>query len=161
MKKIIVIALLLVLFFGGQSFAKGQGFAVGGAFTFDWAAGNNAYVSGAALLLKFPQMPVMFGVSARFTDPDSAFGLTADWWLYQGGLIGPVSIYIGPGLYFWMVMNDADNNIGFGMRIPIGFQIFVIPSTFEIFLEPAIRIEFLPNLPDFGLQAALGLRFWF
>ncbi|MBN1525698.1 MAG: hypothetical protein JW904_14570 [Spirochaetales bacterium] len=163
MKKIIVIALLLAIFMSGHLFAqKRTGWAVGGAFTFDWAAGNNTYVNGAALLFKTPWLPIMFGVSARFTEPDSAIGITADWWLVGPiHLIGPVNLYLGPGLYFWMIMNDQTDNMGFGMRIPLGFQIFIIPSTFEIFLEPALRIEFLPQLPDFGMQAALGFRFWF
>ncbi|MBN1522883.1 MAG: hypothetical protein JW904_00260 [Spirochaetales bacterium] len=161
MKRILILALVFVMALAGNSFADGKtGWAIGGAYTFDWMSGNNTSISGAALLLKFPQIPVMWGVSARFTEPSTAIGVTADWWLFQAQLVGPVSIYIGPGLYFWMITTDVSDNLGFGMRIPVGFQIFIMPA-FEIFLEPALTIGFLPVLPDFGLQAAIGFRFWF
>jgi len=159
MKKIIIIAVLLSMIIAGNSFAQGRGWAVGGAFSFDWMQGSETSVSGASLLLKFPQLPIMFGFSARFSDPDSAFGMTADWWLFQTNLIGPVKLYIGPGVYAFFISGVADS-FNIGMRIPFGFQIFIVPA-FEIFLEPAIKIEFLPNLPDFGLTAQLGFRFWF
>jgi hypothetical protein len=156
MKKIITILVLLsTLFVASNAFAA-QGFALGGAFTMDFA--GSAYVSGGALCVKFPSVPIMFGFSANFLEP-MMIGITADWWLYNARLVGPVSIYIGPGLFLRLATGGrGDTHVG--IRVPFGFQIFIIPP-FEIFLEPAFAIELMPQLPTFSLQAAIGFRFWF
>jgi hypothetical protein len=153
MKKIIFIALLFSILMTGSLFAQHTGWSIGAAFYFGFA--DNASATGAMLCVKFPTVPIMFGLSAVFGTP-LAFGITADWWLFQTHLVGPVELYIGPGLFFRI----ADTYPYFGIRIPVGFQIFIVKA-FEIFLEPALAIQIVPNFPTFGLQACIGFRFWF
>jgi len=158
MKRLFLGAMVLILTLSAPAFAqKTTGWAIGGAFAFNWA-GADPYGTGAALCLKFPTFPVMFGISANFNEP-VMIGVTADWWLFQTHLVGPLNLYIGPGLFLHFVA-VANGAVDFGLRIPIGFQIFIIPA-FEIFLEPAVAIGILPQLPTFSLQAAVGFRFWF
>jgi len=157
MKKILIVTLVLLLGLSATGFAQSKGWALGGAFAFDWA-GSNAYPTRAALVVKFPGLPIMFGFSANFEDP-VVVGVTADWWLFTTHLVGPVNLYLGPGLFLRFATEGGTDPV-FGIRIPIGFQIYIVKA-FEIFLEPAVAIELLPTLPDFSLQAALGFRFWF
>ena len=100
----------------------------------------------------------MFGLSASFDDP-MVIGITADWWLFQTHLVGPVRLYIGPGL-FLRISTAEGSDPYFGIRVPFGFQIFIVKA-FEIFLEPALAVQIFPDFPTFGLQACVGLRFWF
>ena len=155
MKRVILIALILAVFAGGIGFAAHNGFSIGAAFYFGWA--ESATAQGAALCLKFPTVPIMFGFSAVFGTP-LIIGITADWWLFQTHLVGPVDLYIGPGLFLRIDTGWAQPY--FGIRIPVGFQIFIVKA-FEIFLEPALAIQIVPNFPQFGLQASIGFRFWF
>lgn len=158
MKRMLMLVLILLLAFSASNaFAQNKGWAIGGAFALDWGF-NNTTVNGAALCLKFPGLPVMFGFSANFNEP-LRVGVTADWWLFQTNLVGPLNLYIGPGLFFRIWTTDPAI-VDFGLRIPIGFQIFIVP-VFEIFLEPAIAIGIVPDLPTFTLQGAIGFRFWF
>jgi hypothetical protein len=155
MKKIVIIIVLFASLVTGNVF--GSGWAIGGDFAFNWS--NSAYATGAALCVKFPQLPVMFGFSANLATP-LVVGITADWWLFQSHLVGPVEVYIGPGLFLGFNTGGGNGSARFGIRIPVGFQIFIVKA-FEIFIEPAVSIELVPTLPEFGIQAALGFRFWF
>jgi hypothetical protein len=155
-KAMLIVFVLITIFFSGNLFGQ-QGWAIGGEFAIDW--GQTAYATGAALCVKFPRIPIMFGFSANLATP-LVIGVTADWWLYQSHLVGPVNIYIGPGAFLTFNTSGGDNSLHLGLRIPFGFQIFIIKA-FEIFLEPALAMELVPKLPDFRLQAALGFRFWF
>ena len=155
MKKIVIIAIILSLFTIGGAFAS-NGWAVGGAFAFDFGIGSS--LGGPALCLSVPNVPVMFGIRGNFQG-DGFLGVTADWWLFKTNLVGPVKLYLGPGIYAAFAGGDP-GNFYLGMRVPIGFQIYIV-NAFEIFLEPAVEIEFLPQLPTFGLGASVGFRFWF
>jgi hypothetical protein len=155
-KKSILLAILFSLLVAGNGFAANQGWSIGAEFSLNWTP--STYPVGAALCLKFPGLPIMFGISARF-EHALAIGVTADWWLFQTAIVGPLYLYIGPGLFF-SIDTGPGTPVDFGIRVPFGFQIFIVPA-FEIFLEPALAIHIYPVLPTFGIQAAIGLRFWF
>ena len=70
------------------------------------------------------------------------------------------SLYIGPGLYA-----QIGSTMAFGVRVPIGVQAFVL-DPLVLFLEfaPALGTGLANgeiNIPTFGIQGALGFRFWF
>jgi hypothetical protein len=161
MKKIVLIALILTVFAVGSGFAANQGWALGASFYLTYW--QTAAPTGVALSVKFPGLPVMFGFSAAFDPTWTAFGITADWWLFQTHLVGPLDLYIGPGLFF-VIRSFAYGATDFdgGLRIPVGFQIFIVKA-FEIFLEPAFALHIAPTttFPNFGFMAAAGFRFWF
>jgi len=134
--------------------------AIGGAFSLD-PIGNGAY--GAALSLKLDSFPPVMGISARFSGGTFNLGLTADWWMYHAPLVGILSLYVGPGGYLSLGIGGGTANLDIGARVPVGLQIFPL-EPLELFLEvaPAIGLALNPfNFPTFGLQGALGFRFWF
>lgn len=145
-KKVMVLAALLAAVIGAES---AFGFAIGGAFGFAGGA------PGAMVSIRPTKSPVLFGVTASFQNPAS-LGLTADWWLYQTSLAGPLSLYIGPGAY----LSVANSSLALGARIPIGLQLFPL-KPLELFVEVAPTIGIVPTFGAFGYQAALGFRFWF
>jgi hypothetical protein len=158
MKKIVLIVVLLSVVSAGSMFAASHtGWSIGAAFYLTWT--QSAAPTGAALCVKFPSLPIMFGFSAIFGYYYTTIGVTVDWWAFQTHLVGPVDLYIGPGL-FLLIDTSPYGYVDGGLRIPVGFQIFIVPA-FEIFLEPALAIHVMPVLPTFGFMASIGLRFWF
>lgn len=155
MKKIILVVFILSVLAVGNGFAANNGWSIGAGFYFGFA--NSASAEGAMLDLKFPGLPVMFGFSAVFGSP-LIIGITADWWLFQTHLVGPVDLYIGPGLFLRIDTGFAQPY--FGIRVPVGFQIFIVKA-FEIYFEPAIAFQIVPDFPTLGFQASVGFRFWF
>jgi hypothetical protein len=151
MKKIIVIAILLIVVSTGSVFAdSGWSIGLGYNFTLDGAG-------SPGLLLKIPKIPIMFGIQYNFAE-NGYMAITADWWAYTTHLTGMLYLYLGPGV--WVAFTTGgDTDFHLGMRIPLGIRLFPI-KPLELFLEPALILEFLPTLdPSFGAQ--IGFRFWF
>ena len=130
---------------------------VGAAFFF-----TEDGVDGAALNLSHRKIPgTILGVRAQFGDDTTMIGLYDDWWLYHSKLAGAVSLYLGPGFYINMVsVEDGESEFDFGGRLPIGLRFFPI-KPIELFVEIAPTLSVYPTLPDFGVQGAFGIRFWF
>ena len=103
--------------------------------------------------------PVVFGAGASIGSDVFQIGVTADWWFVLANLFDFLNFYVGSGLY-----GQISNSFGLGVRIPIGFQIFIW-DPFELFLEiaPALGILIANpiKLPAFGMQGAFGFRIWF
>jgi hypothetical protein len=148
MKKIAILAVVLVLLTATSAFSLGLGLAFG----LD-PVGN--LPSNVMFSAKFDQLPFLMGLAFSFQEP-FRFGFTADWWMVHEPLVGIVNVYVGPGLYAGVTGELID----FGLRIPIGFNLYPI-DVLELFLEIAPAIAFLPTFPNVGIQAAFGFRFWF
>ena len=155
MKKTILAAAILVAVVATPAFS----FGIGGAFGLDFAGGS---VGPGALLSFSPDShPLVLGVGASFGEGFFALGLTGDWWLYHTGLISILSLYIGPGLYVDLNVVNENASLGIGARIPIGLQAWII-DPLELFLEIAPTIGLRGGtFPAFGVQGAIGFRFWF
>ncbi len=154
-KKIIAIAVILLVITAASSFAIG----IGGAFGFD-PIGSSPY--SGALSLKYSDWPLL-GISASGNSDQFNLGLTADWWLYHEHLAGILNLYAGLGGYGVLGLGNS-TNFQIGARIPVGLQIFPI-DVLELFLEvaPAVGVTLGDNFsfPNWGLQSAVGFRFWF
>ena len=155
-RKVVVIAVALLLAVGGATFAQNT-FGIGAAFSLD-AIGS--LPQQALLSLKVPQVPILWGIGVEVNEGDFNMGLTADWWFYQTNLTGPLNFYLAAGVYAAL-----PETFEVGGRIPLGLNIFPLPVA-EIFLEFAPTLLIVSDregvdIPDFGLQAALGFRFWF
>ncbi len=152
MKKIVVVAVLLIIVSTGSVFAA-SGWAIGLGYNFDFNNGAGA----PSLMLQVPGIPIMWGIGYSFTEY-GYLNVSADWWLYRTHLVGILNLYLGPGV--WVRFNTGPaSDFRIGMEVPVGFQIFVI-KPLELFLEPALLLEFYPNItPYFG--AKIGFRFWF
>ena len=156
MKKKVLILAVLIIMFGAVNVS---GLAIGGSFALDF---TDSAIPGGALSVRLDSMPVMWGLGFSLGDNSFKLGITGDWWLYHSPLFGIVSIYIGPGGYLNVQIGDNANILDIGARIPIGFQIFLI-EPLELFLEiaPRIGLEIPLRFPSFGIQGAIGFRFWF
>ncbi|MEK6795287.1 MAG: DUF3996 domain-containing protein [Spirochaetota bacterium] len=148
-----------------------EGLSLGIGFRGDYllgsgGVGNTGY--GPAFMFKLPGFPPMFGVAFNFGAAGFNLGVTADWWLFKTTLASgtvDLCLYIGPGVYGSFSFASSYANIGVGLRIPVGLQLFII-APFEIFLElaPAIGVGGIGNtiyFPAWGVQGNLGFRFWF
>lgn len=157
MKKALILALVLMGAAASVHAAPRYRAAVGGIFGIDVMG---SLPSSAMLSFRLPKFPPVFGLGLTTNDSNPAFALMADWWLYQTNLVGFINLYIGPGLY------TAFNGdyFTFGGRIPIGLNAYPL-DPLEIFLEIAPSLTIFGSsgieIPNFGLQAGFGFRFWF
>ena len=150
-----ILIVLLLLFIVPIAIVAETG--VGGAFFI-----TRDGLGGAALNLSHAKIPgTILGIRAQFNEDTTTIGLYDDWWLYHSKLAGAISIYLGPGFYVNVTtVEDGESEFDFGGRLPIGLRFFPI-KPIELFIEIAPTVEVFPTLPDFGYQAALGIRFWF
>ena len=85
--------------------------------------------------------------------------LLADWWLAQGNLVSFVNYYVGPGAFL-----GISKNATLGVRVPVGLNAYPI-KPLELFVEFAPAITLVDTtgvtIPQWGLQAGFGFRFWF
>ncbi|HUX11868.1 MAG TPA: hypothetical protein VMW87_02520 [Spirochaetia bacterium] len=155
MKRKIIIAVLISLVLGGaQAFSWGIG-AEAGIDAFGGLPGESVM-----LTVQFPKLPILWGIGAHLNGNESNVGLTADWWLINQNLTGILNIYVGPGLYL-----AAPKPFEIGGRLPVGLNIFPL-NFLELFIEAAPALVLYSSasgisIPNFRLQGALGLRFWF
>ena len=154
MKKRVLLIIVLVVLMAAPAFS----FGIGGAFSVGFAGGTVG--PGALLSLKLDSFPAVLGVGASFGADRFRLGVTADWWLWSTNLVSIINLYIGPGLYLDIGLGNAEY-FGIGARIPVGLQAFII-DPLELFLEIAPTIGFSSvQFPTFGVQSAIGFRFWF
>lgn len=134
---------------------------IGGAFSFD-ALGTESAIPGGALTIKLDNFAPVFGFGVKAGDGNVNLGITADLWMHHAPLAGIVSLYVGPGAYANITVGDS-NALDLGLRIPVGLQIFPI-EPLELFIELAPKVGLGLNpleFPTWGIQGALGFRFWF
>ncbi len=155
-KKVLVLALVLTLVatFGASAYNA----AVGGEFALRIGSG---LPSSALLSFRLPKLPPVFGlgVSIPSGGGQSSFTVLADWWLAQGNLVGFLNYYVGPGVF----VGIADSAT-LGLRVPVGIDAYPI-KPLELFLEFAPAVTLVApagvSIPEWGLQAGFGFRFWF
>lgn len=152
-KALIIAVALLVVVAVPATFATGIGVSAG-LSPLGGLPGSNVMLS-----LKLDQLPFLMGVGFVIGQSTFGFGFTADWWALNQNLFSFVNYYIGPGFYL-----GYSNNLLVGGRLPIGLNIFPVKNL-ELFLEiaPTLAVRFSDPIkfPEFGLQGAFGLRFWF
>ena len=150
-KKILLIALVLMVIAVSGVFATGVGIQGG----LDFIAGT-AYGSDLALSLKLDDLPFMLGLGWDFSS-GVVIGATADWWMYETNLISIIDLYMGPGIFGGF--STVSGEIWLGPRMAAGLQVFFI-EPLELFIELDPYLTLLPSI-GFGLQGAAGVRFWF
>jgi hypothetical protein len=154
-------ALFLALFLSTFAVFSASAYkaAVGGEFALKV---GDSLPQSALLSLRLPKFPMVLGIGASVnTDGgDPSLVVLADWWLAQGKLVGFVNYYIGPGLF----LGVSENSTVLGGRIPVGVNCYPI-KPLELFVELAPAMAFITpsgvHIPDWGLQAGFGFRFWF
>ena len=134
---------------------------IGGAFSFN-ALGTDSAIPGGALSLKLDGIDPIFGIGVRAGDGILNVGFTADYWMFREHLTGMLNIYAGPGAYVNLTLGDV-TDVDLGLRIPVGLNMYPI-DILELFVELAPRVGIALNplvFPTWGIQGAVGFRFWF
>jgi hypothetical protein len=91
--------------------------------------------------------PFDFKVGYDFRDSGWLF-LSGDYRIVSGyQLIDFLHMFLGLGAYIQIPFDDSD--LEFGLRIPVGLQVFLINNVLEVFLEVAPTVGFLPAIEAF------------
>jgi len=156
MKKIALLVFVALIGLSASAFAA-QGFGIGIEYGIDVLGG---LPQQAMLTLSMHQLPVVLGLGLTLGQSQFNLGITGDWWLLHQHLVGIIDMYVGPGLYLTLPTFEI------GGRIPVGLQIWPIGKVLELFLELAPSMAFVSqiraiSIPNLGLQAGFGFRFWF
>ena len=147
----------LVLLLAGAMPAFAYKAALGGEFGLNVAGG---LPNSALLSFRLPKFPPVIGLGVSIPDGGTASAaVLLDWWLYQGNLVSFINYYVGPGIYL-----QVGSGVNAGLRVPVGLDAFPIPPL-EVFVEFAPAVGLIaPSgvaIPNWGLQAGFGFRFWF
>lgn len=157
MKKLF--SVLAVLFVLGTTnvFAFGLGLQ-GGA---NLGAGS----SSAAVTFKLDSAPWIFAADGAFYSEYVALGLTADMWLANENLTGPLNYFYGWGVNGSFGIGGDSVLVNAGVRVLGGLNLYVLDNFLEFYAQVAWQpnITVLPeihfNLVYFPVSA--GFRFWF
>jgi hypothetical protein len=149
-----ILALSLFVVMNASAFST----AVGGEFALKVGDG---LPNSALLSFHVPSLPPVFGLGATLGSDGRQASLVvlADWWLAKGNLTGALDYYLGPG-FFVAISDDAQ----LGFRVPLGLDCYPI-KPLELFLEFAPAMTLIDttgvDIPQWGVQAGFGFRFWF
>jgi hypothetical protein len=160
MKKLL--SVLAVLFVLGTTNVFALGIGAQGGYTINGGAGG-------ALTLKVDSVPCVFAIDLGSLNPLS-LGVTADWWIANPKLEGPLGYFYGVGCGGSLrgLGNDT-MTIGIAGRVVAGLNVFFLDNFVELYLQaawqPTIWIA-LGNNSNGGFAPAnfplnLGIRFWF
>jgi len=159
MKRVVKIALVLVLVMAGTSFAAGRPKTFG--LTAIGAYGSFGYtgtaVGGIGLSLKFGSFPVI-GLKYDFSEP-ARIGASVDWYILDSlGLVGACTYFLGVGGAVGLVTGTSAS-VDFALRGNIGLQVWPV-DLLELYLDLIPTLNLFPRVtPGVGLE--LGLRFHF
>lgn len=154
-KKILVVAAVLMVVCAAGAFAFGIGVQGGGGYP---AAGN------AAITFKLDSVPLVFAANFTFNDGGFAVGGTADYWLFNNNIAGPLNWFLGLGAGATVGGFSDEVFLNAQGRLPIGLNMFLVDGFIEPYVQvvPMLVVPIVPSFGiDFGIDANIGLRLWF
>ena len=154
-KKLIAILVLALVVSTVSVFAFGIGVQGGGG------VGGG----GLAVTFKLDQLPYVFAADLTIAGDYFFIGGTADLWMMNANLAGPVNYFVGGGLGASVGVGSDVLYLNISPRLVAGLNMFFVDG----FIEPYIQIAYNPTLqilPKIGFNfiafnAAGGIRFWF
>jgi len=160
-KKILIVCIILCM----AAVAQIHAFGIGAQFNF---SAGEIFAPGFALVLS-PSDITHLAANWYIASHDvSIIGLTLDICPLNLPIISSNIISfkftLGGGIFANFIFAD-DFGVTSGLRIPVGFSLFLMKNVFEIFthVAPSFGVYFLPSLhfsrPFYPI--ALGARFWF
>ena len=189
MKKFVIVIALVTILGTGTAFADHpDNFGIGFKGGFDLPfMGYDGYAGGGALLLKFPSVPIFWGVDVHSRRHSLGFGLSGDYYIINDNIVDEwFGWYLGLGGFLkfstWDNRHHSRTNLGLVFRVPIGlsFQWPIDSFTLELFLAAVpnvgLRFSFWDSKHnDYwknenygrvgvwgpGLGGEIGIRFWF
>jgi len=167
MKKLIFAVFLFSLLAGNVFANDNDGFGIGTVF-------YGGYGYGPGLLLKFPVVPLYWGISVGLKEipnvGDNAeqyfrFSISFDYHFIDKNFPNTekFSWFLGGGIIYSHSHFEVKD--GFAGRIPIGIY-FTPVRRFDIVLEFAPAVGLYTNYDsvnefDYGMHGSLGIRYWF
>lgn len=148
MKKTILVLIVIAVAAGlfAQSSGLGAGIIVGEP-------------TGISLKYWTGELIALDGAIAWSFGKEDALHLHADMLLHNPALItvsqGSLPVYYGLG-----VRIKLEDKSKLGVRIPVGMAYQFVEAPFDIFLEVVPLLDLVPAT-DFGLNAAIGVRYYF
>jgi hypothetical protein len=158
MKKLVLAVLLSLMLCTAGAFAEhpdGFGIGIMGRGGYRWDTGT---MSGGALSLKAPGLPIYWGIDLDLYSNYIGFGVTGDYYFIDSWLASEIGLgwYFGLGGFVDFGTYDHRYDyydwtyLGFGLRVPIGLS-------WQFFRNSKVSFELFGELaPSLGL----GLRFW-
>ncbi len=154
MKRIILIALLIVVLATGTASAMALGLSFG-VQPLGGLPGSNVMLSA-----RFDGMPFLMGLGFSVGQEQFALGFTGDYIMYRTNLVNFLNLYAGPGFFIGV----GGNAFNAGLRIPVALYVMPI-DPLELFVElaPAIGARFGNPItfPAIDIHGAFGFRFHF
>ena len=165
MKKKIVAGALMLCLACGSIFAFGIGIQ-GGSNVYGYATGYSDS-TGLDITFKLNKIPLLFAVGIpHFYDP-FALGISGDYWIINPSIVGgrswSLNWYIGAGIFANFFIPKNSFYFGFGLRVPIGLNLFFLRRILEAYVQiaPGIEIDIQNGVhPEFILPINYGLRVW-
>jgi len=157
--------LILIAILSTAAVSGAHGFGIGAQFNF---SAGSIFAPGAALLIS-PSDKTNLAVNWFINkDAESIIGFTFDAvplsLPFVKGDVASFKFNLGAGLYVNTLLGD-EFNINCGLRIPVGFSLFLGKEVFEIFthIAPSFGVDFLPSfsLTKPFYPMAVGARIWF
>lgn len=166
-KRIVCIALFAVALAAAPLFSQRASEQAMDRASQRWAVGLAAGIeplgglpgSDGMISVKPPNLPITIGAGFRLGADDFQMGATVDWILVRENLFSFVNVYVGPGLYLAL-----PDEVEVGARVPVGLNAY--PTDWlELFFEIAPKLALFSDgtvdVPDVGIQSAVGFRFLF
>jgi len=156
---------LAVLILSAAAVTRVHAFGIGAQFNF---SAGSVFAPGAALAISPSDMTHLAVNWYLGSDKVNIIGLTLDVRPLDLPIVdfgaGSFNFTLGVGIFGNVVFTE-DPGINAGLRVPIGFSLFLVQNVFEIYthVAPSWGVDFLPSLslskPFFPM--ALGLKIWF
>ncbi|ULQ59830.1 hypothetical protein K7I13_00250 [Brucepastera parasyntrophica] len=159
-KKICILAMAILIF----SAAGAYSFGIGIQFN-----GNASDVFSPGIAISFcPSKMAHLSFNWNFAEDLNIIGLTADFMAFNPKILsfshGSLNFLFGAGLYGNLVFSSEEVDLNFGVRFPVGLNLFLAGEVFEIFahVAPSIGLRFYPNFgaDKIFFPIAVGIRLW-
>lgn len=102
--------------------------------------------------------PFDFRIGYNFEETNPTIFFSADYRIISGyQVIDFLHMFLSIGAYTQLYLDNPDNTLDLGARIPIGLQVFLLDTALELFVEVAPTVEFVPTIDPFkDFQGYIG-----
>jgi len=102
--------------------------------------------------------PLDFRIGYNFDEADPTIFFSADYRIISGyQVIDFLHMFLSIGAYTQIYLDNPDDTLDLGARIPIGLQAFLLNTALEFFVEVAPTINFVPAIEAFqDFQGFIG-----
>ncbi|MDR2897258.1 MAG: hypothetical protein LBU99_00475 [Spirochaetaceae bacterium] len=159
-KKLLVLTALLLCIGTMSLSAIGIGIQGGGGYGGYGRAGGA--LGGAAITFKLDDIPWVFAVDATIRGSGFGIGLTADMWVINQPVVGPLNFFAGWGLFGSVFISNSPS-FAVGARLVAGLNMFLLDGFLEPYIQvaPGIGLHISPIGLYWNIPANIGIRFWF